>query len=241
MFDVSTEEVFQDGQIIFEEGNAGDWIYIIESGTVELYKMAGEEKVVIDVLNPGDIFGELSYIARIPRTLTARAVGETTLGILDRSFLDQEFNKLSGSFRMILVNLALRLERTTEKTSTPKLRRQDPRIPKILSLSFKSSEGFKKAFSGDMSSGGIFVKTQKPLPQGEEFVLKLQLPDTSEVLQIGCKVSWSRTETDDPVKRPPGMGIEFVEISPEDRQRLKKELIKGDSDIQPTRLKFKPL
>ena len=63
MFDVSTEELFQDGQIIFEKGNAGDWIYIIESGAVELYKMAGEEKVVIDVLKPGDIFGELSYIA----------------------------------------------------------------------------------------------------------------------------------------------------------------------------------
>ncbi|MFC1489540.1 cyclic nucleotide-binding domain-containing protein, partial [Thermodesulfobacteriota bacterium] len=177
MFEVSTEEVFQDGQIIFKEGNAGDWIYIIESGTVELYKMAGEEKVVIEVLNPGDIFGELSYIARIPRTLTARAVGETTLGILDRSILDQQFNKLSGSFRMILVNLALRLERTTEKTSSSKLRRKDPRIPKVLSLSFKSSEGFKKAFSEDMSCGGIFVKTAQPLSKGEEFVLKLQLPD----------------------------------------------------------------
>jgi len=241
MFEVSTEEVFQDGQIIFKEGNAGDWIYIIESGTVELYKMAGEEKVVIDVLGPGDIFGELSYIARIPRTLTARAVGETTLGVLDRSFLDQEFNKLSGSFRMILVNLALRLERTTEKTSASILRRKDPRIPKVLSLSFKSSKGFKKAFSGDMSCGGIFVKTAKLLPEGEEFVLKLQLPDGSEVLQIGCRVSWSRTETDDPDKLPPGMGIKFVEISPEDRQRLKKELIRGGSDIQPSRLKFKPL
>ena len=240
MFDVSTEEVFPDGQIIFEKGNAGDWIYIIESGTVELYKMAGEEKVVVDILKAGDIFGELSYIAGIPRTLSARAVGETTLGILDRSFLDQEFNKLSGSFRMILVNLALRLERTTEKCSASKLRRQDPRIPKVLSLSFKSSEGFKKAFSGDMSCGGIFVKTAKPLPQGEEFILKLQLPDGSEVLQIGCKVSWSRTETDDPDKLPEGMGLEFVEISPEDRQKLKKELIKGESD-QHSRLKFKPL
>ena len=240
MFDISTEELFQDGQIIFEKGNSGDWIYIIESGAVELYKMTAEEKVVVDVLKPCDIFGELSYIAGIPRTLTARAVGETTLGILDRSFLDQEFNKLSGAFRMILVNLALRLERTTEKASDPKLRRQDPRMPKVLSLSFKSSEGLKKAFSEDMSCGGIFVKTQKPLPKGEEFVLKLQLPDDPEALRIGCKVSWSRTETDDLAKLSPGMGIEFVEISPKDRQRLKKELIKSDSD-QPRRMKFKPL
>jgi uncharacterized protein (TIGR02266 family) len=229
MFQISTEETYQDGQIIFEEGNSGDWVYLIQSGAVELYKKVGEKKVVIAVLQPGDIFGELAFIAKIPRTASARAVGPTSVGIIDRTFLDQEYNGLSGSFQMILKSIALRFERTTEKASHPALRRKDPRLPEVLSLSFKSTAGFAKAFSGDMSASGIFIKTNNPLEKGKSFILKLQLPDVSEALKIGCEVAWNRNQSDDPVKQPKGMGIKFTEISPADHQKLKEALIRATS------------
>jgi len=228
MFDISTEETYQDGQIIFKEGNAGDWVYVIESGAVELSKKRGEEKVIVDILEPGDVFGEVSFIARIPRTATAQAVGTTTLGVIDRMLLDNEFNKLTGNFRMILKSLALRLEKATEKATQAKLRREDPRVPKVLTLNFETREGLKEAFSGDMSVSGLFIKTSKPLAKGDRFVLKLQLPDISEPLTIDCIVSWNRVDTADPDKQPAGMGVKFIDISPEKRQMLKEELIKAD-------------
>ncbi|MBW1841372.1 MAG: TIGR02266 family protein [Deltaproteobacteria bacterium] len=227
MFQTSADETFEDGQVIFEEGSSGDWIYIVESGAVELYKMVKSEKVVIEVLQSGDVFGELAFFARIPRTVSARAVGATAVGIVDRNYLDEEFNRLSGSFRMILKNLVLRLEKTTEKAAESKLHRKEPRVPKVLSLSFKSRTGLISAFSEDMSAGGIFIKTAKPLPEGERFLLKLKLPDDSDPIEIESEVSWNRTETDDPVQRPPGMGIKFVNIRPADRHRLKEEIIKA--------------
>lgn len=229
MFQISTEETYQDGQIIFEEGNSGDWVYIIQSGAVELSKKVGERKVVIAVLQPGDIFGELAFIAKIPRTASARAVGPTSVGIIDRTFLDQEYNGLSGSFHTILKSIALRFEKTTEKASHPTLRRKDPRLPEVISLSFKSSAGFVKAFSGDLSASGIFIKTNNPLEKGKSFILKLQLPDVSEALKIGCEVAWNRNETDDPVNQPKGMGIKFTEISPDGHQKLKQALIRATS------------
>lgn len=227
MFQISTDETFEDGQVIFEEGSSGDWIYIVDSGAVELYKAVKGEKVVVEVLQPGDVFGELAYFARIPRTVSARAVGTTTVGVVDRDYLDAEFNRLSGSFRMILKSLVLRLEKTTESAAASKLQRKEPRVPKVLSLSFKSRAGLVNAFSGDMSAGGIFIKTAKPLPEGERFLLKLNLPDNADPIEIESEVSWNRTETDDPVKQPPGMGIKFIEISSADRHRLKEELFKS--------------
>lgn len=232
MFQIATEETYQDGQIIFEEGNAGDWIYVIESGAVDLYKDMDGKKIIIETLQPGDIFGELAFIGTIPRTATARAVGTTTVGIIDRKFLDEDYNKLSSSFKMILKSLALRLAKTTEKTSQAKLRRKDHRLPKVLSLHFKSKTGFINAFSGNISDSGIFIKTAKPLAKGEPFLLKLKLPDSSEELAIKGEVSWTRAETDDPVKHPLGMGIKFTEISIANRQKLKEELIKAKSDIK---------
>jgi len=38
MFQTAIEEKYTDGQIIFKEGSSGDWIYVIESGAVEISK-----------------------------------------------------------------------------------------------------------------------------------------------------------------------------------------------------------
>ena len=114
MLPVATYETYQDGQIIFEEGSHGDWIYVIESGAVELSKSVAGEKAVFAVLQPGDIFGEMAFLARIPRTASAMAVGETIVGLIDRAFLDTEYNKLSQHFQAILRTISLRLKGATE-------------------------------------------------------------------------------------------------------------------------------
>jgi CRP-like cAMP-binding protein len=115
MLHIASYENYQDGQLIFREGDSGDWIYAVESGSVELSKIMGDKKVIIEILRrEGDIFGEMAFIANISRTATARAVGPTTVGIIDRTYLDEEFNKLSGSFQGILKALVLRLKKTTD-------------------------------------------------------------------------------------------------------------------------------
>jgi CRP-like cAMP-binding protein len=115
MLHIASYENYSDGQMIFKEGDSGDWIYAIESGAVELSKMVGDKKVVIEILRrEGDVFGEMAFIASISRTATARAIGQTTVGVIDRTYLDEEFNRLSGSFQAILKALVVRLKRTTD-------------------------------------------------------------------------------------------------------------------------------
>lgn len=114
MFQIATYETFQDGQVIFQEGTHGDWIYIVEEGTVEISRNVNGKKVIIVTLKEGEIFGEVAYIGKVARSATASAVGETTVGIIDRNFFDQEFNKLSGNFQMILKTMAMRLKKTTD-------------------------------------------------------------------------------------------------------------------------------
>jgi CRP-like cAMP-binding protein len=123
MLQIASYEKYQDGQIIFKEGDSGDWVYVVESGSVELSKTIGDTKIVIEVLQrEGDVFGEMAFIANISRTATARAIGPTTVGIIDRSYLDDEFNRLSGSFQAILKSLVLRLKKTTETIAEAKVK-----------------------------------------------------------------------------------------------------------------------
>lgn len=229
MFQISARETYQDGQVIFAEGSAGDLIYTIESGSIELYKKVGDEMVVVEVLHPGDVLGELAFLAKIPLTVSAKAVGTTRVEVIDRVLLNEEFDRLSSSFQMLLKNLGLRLERAIEKSAQPKLRRKDPRMPKVLALTFKSGAALAKGFSGDISVGGLFIKTDKPLAIGEHFTLKLQLPYTFDVLTIECKVAWNRTKTDTPIQQQMGMGVQFINISPEDRMVLREEIIKAEA------------
>jgi CRP/FNR family transcriptional regulator, cyclic AMP receptor protein len=116
MFKIASYETFQDGQIIFEEGSNGDWIYVVEEGEVEISKKVDGQRVVVETLKEGDIFGEMAYIDKIPRSATATAKGETLVGVIDRDFFDAEFNKISADFQQVIKTVAFRLRKTTEKS-----------------------------------------------------------------------------------------------------------------------------
>jgi uncharacterized protein (TIGR02266 family) len=221
MFQIADEQTYEDGQIIWEEGTYGDWVYVILSGKVELSRKIKGEKLVMDVLRKDDILGELEFIVKTPRILTAQALGLTTLGIIDLEFLSQEYNKLSSNIKTILHSLAARIKKDSEN---PIFGREFPRIAKVLSLTFKSQASLVNAFSGNVSGNGMFIKTPKPLPVGEQFSMKLLLPNDPEPLQIDCEVAWNRKEPDDMDKQPAGMGVKFVKISDSDQRRLDNEL-----------------
>lgn len=114
MFQIASYETFQDGQVIFQEGTHGDWIYVIEEGSVEISKKLKGNRVVIEVLPRGEIFGEMAFISKMPRTATATAIGETTVGIIDRDYYDHEFNKMPADFRQVFSTVAVRLKKATE-------------------------------------------------------------------------------------------------------------------------------
>jgi CRP-like cAMP-binding protein len=67
------------GDIIFSEGEIGNEMYIIQSGTVELLKTIGKETRVLATLEKGDFFGEMSVLEDLPRTASARAKTDVEL------------------------------------------------------------------------------------------------------------------------------------------------------------------
>ena len=115
MFTLASQETYQDGQIIIKEGSSGDWVYTIISGTVEISKTVDGKKFVVELLQEGEVFGELAFLEGIKRTATATAVGETTIGLVDREYLDAEFNRLSSDFRAIVKAIVRRSKKLLEK------------------------------------------------------------------------------------------------------------------------------
>jgi CRP-like cAMP-binding protein len=75
-------EDYEDGECIFEEGDTGRDLYIIQSGSVRIKKKSSNEELEMTVFNKGDFFGDMALLQSLPRYASAYSVGKTRLLIL---------------------------------------------------------------------------------------------------------------------------------------------------------------
>lgn len=77
------------GQMIFNEGDPGGMMYVVQSGKVAVFiKDTGGDIVPLDDVDKGEIFGELSLLDNEPRSANAKAVEDTMLLVIDRHDLE---------------------------------------------------------------------------------------------------------------------------------------------------------
>ena len=226
---IASEETFQPGDIIFEEGDSGDWVYVILSGSVELSRTVQGHKYIIQILRSGDIFGEFENIGKIKRMTSAHSIGVTTLGVIDRDFIDKEYNQLSQQFRSILESMVDRNKKLIQR-AVKFTERTEPRVQKVLSVTYQRRNDFMQAYTANISSGGLFLKTENFLNPGSQFLLKLQLPNISNSIQIHCEVVWARKNEKSLPNQPAGMGVKFTKISKTDYQILKQFIADATKD-----------
>jgi uncharacterized protein (TIGR02266 family) len=214
MFDLVDKEDYENGQVIFEEGTSEDRIYVILSGSVEISKKANNSKHIMEVLENGDVFGGVRFLGMTEMQTTATASGKTEVGIVKQASLEDEFGQLSPQLRAILIAKFKSCKKVIGR-AFDFISRKHPRIQKVLSLSYEDHNGFIEAYTGNISQGGLFIKTKSPLETGEEFLLKLKLPGISDPLNIDCKVVWTKIRGEN-TKQPPGMGVKFIKLDSDD-------------------------
>ena len=220
MFLTIKRETYKAGDVIFEEGSHGLAVYILYSGKVEISKRVQGRRIAVEILGPGDIFGEMGFIDHSPRLATATALEDTVLELVDKDFLDKEFNQIDSDFREIVTTLVRRLRKTTQRL-VPLPRRIGERVSGKISISFKRASDFFKAYIANLGEGGLFIHTTKNLPVGSILDLEFSLPDSNQAITTKGKVVWIRPQDMSTEKMPPGMGIQFIDMNPKDNELLK--------------------
>ncbi len=117
IYSIIREETYSNGQVIMDEAGSGDGPYIVLKGAVETSKDIRGRRYIIERLRPGEIFGEISLIGGMKRTLTVRSIGETTLGVIDRDALKKEYEQLSLQFRSILETIPVRIRKILDRAA----------------------------------------------------------------------------------------------------------------------------
>lgn len=108
----------------------------------------------------------------------------------------------------------------TEATDDEK--RGENRAPITLRVEYKRINTFFADYTKNISKGGTFIRTTRPLQIGTDFTFVLSLPEAVE-LELKGIVKWVIPEAEATEDKPAGMGIQFVFA--DDDQRLAVEAI----------------
>ena len=101
-------------------------------------------------------------------------------------------------------------------------RRDNSRAQIELKVEYKRLNSFFADYTRNISRGGTFIKTGKPLKIGTEFMFKLCVPKLEAPLVLRGKVQWIVQEADSTEEQPAGMGIGFVYASEAERERIER-------------------
>ena len=75
------------GDVLFREGEVGDFAYQVVKGKIEICKFNGDDYVTLSTLEKGSLFGEMALIDKQPRSAMARAIEESVVKEIDQDAL----------------------------------------------------------------------------------------------------------------------------------------------------------
>ena len=97
-----------------------------------------------------------------------------------------------------------------------------PRAPMTLEVVYSQMNRFFSDYTSNISKGGTFIRTERPLKVGTEFIFQLKLPVREEPLEIKGRVAWvnSQGRKEVPAVKELGMGILFIFDGAEEKAQL---------------------
>jgi CRP-like cAMP-binding protein len=112
------EEGFYDGDEIVQEGNHGDWIWVILEGTAEICKQGANGPLQLLRIADGAFLGSVGSLLAggKVRSATVRAVGNVQLGMLDSQLLANELANVSTDFKNMIISIDSRLRQIIDMT-----------------------------------------------------------------------------------------------------------------------------
>ena len=168
------------GATIFAKGDAGNSLFAVCAGTVKVSNQSSDGKdAIFNLINAGEIFGEIALLDGQPRTADARALTDCELMVIERrDFIPLVKSEPDIALKLIEV-LCARLRRTSEQVEDVLFLNLPARLAKTL-LSLKERS----------APGGRVKITQREIGQ----IIGTSRESTNKQLRIWEECKWIRLE-----------------------------------------------
>jgi len=103
--------------------------------------------------------------------------------------------------------------------------RAHPRYEVALPVDCTTRDAFVSSQFCNISRGGMFIRTDTPLPIDTEVALVLRMPESGRSIRARGRVVWNYDMVKGTTRIVPGSGIRFVDMAAEDRETLEGFLV----------------
>lgn len=110
------------------------------------------------------------------------------------------------------------MKKGTSQGGHSKTSRISTRISTVIRVNYHTTDSFFTDFADNISNGGMFIATPKPLRPGTQLSLEFLLPECDYPIHVKAKVTWSRSVPSEGQKR--GMGVKFDNLSPSAKDKI---------------------
>ena len=107
-------ETYSEGDVIFQQGEAGDRMYIVHEGTLAVIRERDGAGTVVARLGRGDVVGEMALVDEEPRSATVKAMEKCVLVPVTREFLLRHGKRDTRFILTLIESLSSRLEKVDE-------------------------------------------------------------------------------------------------------------------------------
>jgi len=116
---VASEKTYPKNAVVLTEGEAGDSLYMIQSGKVKVF--IGDEEgreIILKILGPGSFFGEMSMIDKQPRSASVTTLETSTFLVLQHTAFEKCVEQAPTIGNMVMQILAQRVREADRKIGT---------------------------------------------------------------------------------------------------------------------------
>lgn len=107
------------GEMLFQRGEAGTAMFVIEEGKVKIYTLGeAERQIVLNILGPNDVLGEMTLLDGKPRSAYGQAMTDSTLLALDRDPFLHHLRHHPDTSLHLLAYLSERMRQIVLQTET---------------------------------------------------------------------------------------------------------------------------
>jgi signal transduction histidine kinase len=100
------------GGLVMQEGSAGDGLYLLLDGEVEVTRRCGDRDVVLAVFGSGAVLGEMSMVERNPRSASVRALRDSEILVVEPEDFEKVLERSPATSLALLRTVLARLRST---------------------------------------------------------------------------------------------------------------------------------
>ena len=127
------ERRFPKNKTVVEEGTAGDYMYVIQEGRVKVTILSGDgREKILEMLEAGSFFGEMSLLDSAPRSASVKALTEVRVLALSRKDFLTVLRRSPDLALAVITELTARLRQQDEQASSLSFQRVKERTQGLL-------------------------------------------------------------------------------------------------------------